>query len=355
MKIISLFIVIFSIAFGVEFCPEPTFIDEFEGAELSSAWQSSKNSSYMGSASLFSPTNVRVENGYLILSLKNIGTTDNKGNLYLATSGEVTSTLEFGYGKYEFRVMTRGLTAVTETLELLWDDGDYFKNHEYIGVEFQEKGFQSLLSVGIRESDVSDAFHSTEVDSAFQPVPLNLKPRFFTIEYLPDTITWYYDLENAVRQEASAVKQLPTHKMRVVLRNWLVEQLKYNITSKDMPIELKLDYFKFTPINEGKESCKKINLNSDEEEEDNSSQLAGNLEELQQIIDNIPEGENHLIGYSGEIIDLEVFKNVKVVWIYVNGEWKGYSPYSKIRATLTKHKIPIFYIIPPYTGFWIQK
>ena len=339
--------------FGYEFCPEPTFIDEFEGEKLSKTnWKISSNSSYPGSASLFSPTNVRVENGFLILNLEYIGTTDDKGNLYLATSGEVQSKLEFGYGRYEFRIITRGLDAVRENLELLWDGGDFYKHHEIIGLDFQQKGYFSILSTGVLDSENSNAFHSTEVDSTMQPVLLNLKPRFFTIEYTPDSIIWYYDIEKAVRKEVAEVKKLPTHKMRVVFRNWLVDELKYNIMPKDLPIEFQIDYFKFTPLNMDENSCKPIK--SIEESESNNS-LSLQLAELKTYIDALPKGKNYLVGFSEEITNLKVFENVKVVWIYSDDQWKGYSPNSKILKALVIYKIPIFNSIPKYTGFWIQK
>jgi len=344
--------------FGVDFCPQPTFEDEFDGTKLSSMWKPSSYS-FSESASFFSPTNVRVEDGYLILTLNNVGTTDEKGRIYIATSGEVVSTQEFGYGRYEFRVLISGLTPVTEAVQLLWDGGDYSKHHEYIGFDFQERGFLSLLSVGITKRDEFNVFHSAGTDDSQQPVPLNLKFHFFTIEYLPDSITWYYDLENIVRQEVSAVKKLPTHKMRVTMRNWLIDKLKYSLESSDMPVEFKIDYFKFTPIDDGKGSCQKVSLEDESKKEANSSSLdekvTVSLSELEKVIENLPEGENNLIGYSGEITNFSIFKSAKVVWIYVDGEWQGYSPYRKVRETLEKNNITIFDKIPPYTGFWIQK
>jgi hypothetical protein len=360
----SIILIFYTQLAGVTFCSEPTFEDEFEGTTLSNAWVATKNISYGGSASLFSPSNVNIRDGYLVISLNNIGTTDDDGVLYNATSGEVTSTIDFGYGKYEFRTFTSGLDPVTETLQILWDNGDYYKNHEFIGFEFQQAGFMSLFSTGVTEADEINAYHNTEIDSSQQPVALGLRPRFFTIEYLEDSVTWYYD-NSAVRQEISTAKTLPTNKMRVVFRNWLIDQLKYNVTSKDMPVEYQIDYFKFTPVDKGGTSCKAIVIETEYDEIDNNIDLNStdgsvptttiSITELQKKIDGLSAGTNSLLGSSVKITNLSIFKSAKVVWVYIDGVWKGYSPYSKIRDVMTSYKIEIFTEIPAYTGFWIQK
>lgn len=362
-KIIIFIFTLFSPLFSVDFCETPAFEDEFEDDKLSSAWEASRDSTFSTSASLFSPTNVNAVDGELIISLNNIGTTDNKGVLYRSTSGEISSTIEFGYGRYEFRILTAGLVPVIETLQIIWFNGDYDKDHQFIGFEFVEKGFTSLLAINVSESDEVNTYHNTEIDnSTSQPKPsiLNLRYRFFTIEYTEDSVTWIYD-GSIVRQETTATKEIPDKKMKVLFRNWLINELKYNLSDNDMPVESKIDFFKFTPVDEGGKSCDKIKLpkstDSDDDKDDVSedSNLSVEYEELKEIIEDLEEDENHLIGFSGKIDLFSVFKSARVVWVYIDEKWKAYSPYSKIRDTLENHNIEIIEEIPPFTGFWIQK
>jgi len=343
-----IFFLFLTILNSYDYCPEPTFVDEFDG-ELSAMWEATANAQTKGSASLYTPLNVKTENGNLVIFVNNIGTTDDKGNLYRATSAEVYTKAEFGYGRYDFRILTIGLDAVTEELELVWYDGDYYKDHQIVGFKFLSKGYYTKLGVTVNKNEELNTFHSTEVDGSLQPVKLNMIPRLFSIEYLPDTVSWIYDGQ-IVRQETNSSKKLPTHKMRILFRNWLDDELQYNIPDKDMPVETKIDFLKFTPIDLGGDSCKKV-LIPNEEVEDKENKH----EDLIQILENLEPDQNYLIGYSEAIKKLSVFKSVRVVWIYLGGEWQAYSPYLKIKETLQKYGIPIFSEIPPYTGFWIQK
>ncbi len=352
MRPIYIFLILYTTLFGFDFCPEPTFIDEFEDGNVSKNWVISNGFSFGGSASLFSSDNVKAEGGYLILSLNYVSTTDDKGKKYLATSGGVKSKLAFGYGKYEFRVQTRGLKGVREGLEISWDGGDYFKHHETIGYSFQKTGYLTMLVTGVGKKNEFYVYHMTNMDPVtHQPEALNLQPHIWTIDYLPDSITWYFD-EEPIRKEVADVKNLPTHKMNVAFNNWLADEAKYSVSADNMPIELTVDYFKFTPLNMDENSCKPIK--SIEENESNNS-LSPQLAELKTYIDALPKGKNYLVGFSEEITNLKVFENVKVVWIYSDDQWKGYSPNSKILKALVIYKIPIFNSIPKYTGFWIQK
>ena len=348
------FILLFSKIMFSDFCPEPTFEDEFEDEELSGMWEATKNTTFPTSASLFTPNNVFPRNGKMIISLVNIGTTDDKGVLYQTTSGEVTSTVEFGYGKYEFRVLTAGLTPVVESMQLIWFDGDYYKDHQFLGFDLGIDSFTSLLSTSVSVEDELNTRHNTEMDlSTANPKAtiLNLRDRLFTIEYTEDSVSWIYD-GLTVRQETSATKTLPDKKMRIVFRSWLINELQYNVPNSVMPVETQIDFFRFTPVDEGGKSCDPIKII-----DKNATIItgSGDYEELIAVIEELPEDENHLIGFSGEILALSVFKSTKVVWIYLDDEWLAYSPYLNIRETLKKYDVEIFTEIPAYTGFWIQK
>jgi len=343
-----LFFLFLTILNGYQYCPEPTFVDEFDKG-LSVMWETTTDKHAPGSVSLYTPFNVKTEAGKLVLSVNKIGTTDSNGEFYPSTSAEIFTKAEFGYGRYDFRILTIGLDSVTEELELIWYDGDYYKDHQLVGFTFVKKGYYTKLGVTVNKNEELNTFHSTEVDGSSQPVNLNMVPRLFSIEYLPDTVSWIYDGQ-IVRQEINGSKKLPTHKMRVLFRNWLVDELQYNIPDKDMPVETKIDFVKFTPIDLGGDSCKKV-LIPNEEVEDKENKH----EDLIQILENLEPDQNYLIGCSEGIKKLSIFKSVRVVWIYLNGRWQAYSPYLKIREILKKYNIPIFSEIPPYTGFWIQK
>ena len=376
----------FSTLLFSDFCSEITFEDEFDAEELSTIWTYEQGYTFEGSASIFSKTNSTIKDGYLTLIVNNIGTTDSKGDFYPSTSGGISTNLKFGYGKYEFRLSTAGLKGINETIHLIWvADGDYSKDHQFIGFDFQEKGYMSLLAVNAVDKELS-VFHGTEVDKKTKEfVKLNSKVRFFTIDYTEEMINWYYD-NRLIRQETTATKDLPNKHFSISIRNWLTEKNQHNIELEDYPVKTKIDYFRFTAVDDGGDSCKKITLEKEEEpvkadeviktdevvvtkdktddpniENDvpkikiSNSNEVDSIDGLVTAIQNLTVDENHLLGFSGTITDMSIFKNVKVVWVYSNEEWKGYSPYQKIRDTLEKNKIGTIGEIPPYTGFWIQK
>jgi beta-glucanase (GH16 family) len=330
-----------------ELCSEPTFEDEFDGEEWSDMWVKTNSVSFDGSASLLYPNNVNLLDDELVLNLEFIGTTDSSGTLFRSTSGEVKSSMEFGYGRYEFRIWATGIEPMTETVLLLWDGDNYAKHHEIIGFDLLEKGYMTLMATGVMEDDEVNTFHNTKLDQNFEGEKISLKYHLYQIDYFPEKVIWYYDNE-AIRQELASAKTLPDQKMRVVFRNWLVEDLQYSLTNDDLPVEFKIDYFKFTPLNEDEDSCSAI-------EDSDIGTVTNQTNELQTKIEGLEFNKNFLLGASEKIDNFSIFKSARVVWIFSDEKWKAYSPYRKIRETLEANGIEVIEEIPAYSGFWIQK
>jgi len=350
------------------FCKKPAFKDDFLQPELSKMWDSAQGYSYETSPAVFTSLNVFAEKKYAIISVNNITTSDADGETYNYTCGELHSTVDFGFGRYEFEIKVSGNKGVNESFYLLWMDGDYTTDHESIGFEFQEAGYLTMLGLGVDEEDEFNAFHTTPKNSAtMTPEKLNKKVRKFAIEYTKQGVVWFYN-GKAVRQESKKVKtNLPDHKFKVIFRNWLLTKYVYNMEEKAFPVELKVKTFSFYPVDDGGDSCEEIPLPVDESEKkeepiavedtkiktENSAVIDSN--DLRIAIENLPSSSNSLLGTSVKISDFSVFKSVKIVWIFLDYKWQGYSPIYKIQETLKTNNISIFYEIPPHTGFWIQK
>jgi hypothetical protein len=56
-----------------------------------------------------------------------------------------------------------------------------------------------------------------------------------------------------------------------------------------------------------------------------------------------------------EINDISIFKDFKIIWIFADGEFKGYSPYPEIRRKIRNAHFPIFNKVPKNAGLWLYK
>jgi len=372
MKIVFLVALLLQSVYG-SFCKKPTFQDKFLEPELSKMWDSAQGYSYDTSPAVFTSMNVGTAKKYAVVSVNNITTSDADGETYKYTCGELHTTVDLGYGRYEFDIKVSGQKAVNESFYLLWMDGDYTTDHESIGFEFQESGYLTMLGLGVDEEDEFNVFHATPQDSAtMTPEKLNKKTRKFAVEYTKKGITWFYN-GKAVRQESAKVrKNLPEHKFQVIFRNWLLSKYIYNVKDKDFPLDLKVNSFTFYSVDDGGDSCAEIEIPVEKEvvkevektvevvkddvvKEVTECPTAQGYDDLEYVIQNLPNESNTLLGTSTEITNFSLFKSAKVVWIFLDLEWKAYSPLYKIRETLTANNIPIFSEIPSHTGFWIQK
>jgi beta-glucanase (GH16 family) len=364
LKSVAMIFFATALGFGVEFCSSPAFEDDFDGTELSNAWKTSTEGVADSAASIFSPLSVAVTGGKLALSISLVGTTDDTGKFYRATSGEVVSNIEFGFGIYEVRLQTRGHMAVGEAFRLLWYEDDYYEDRQSIALNFFEQGFYSVYEIGPADNDKSEVRHNTDFNEASNDFELlNEQAHTFKVEYTSEGLSWYYDGVE-VRKEVATLKEIPTQPMRVIFYNWLDEMLQYNVTSADMPVDTTITSFKFTPVDEGGTSCDPIPIPTTTTNSDGTTTVDGDttvvitdedLKALQNTITLLQPNNMHLVGYTEAITNLSVFQGAKVVWIYSNGSWQGYSPYSKVRTLLEANDITVFEEIPAYSGFWIQK
>ncbi len=362
---------IFAHSETVKLCSSPTFVEEFTSSELSSAWKGTDNVSFDVSASLFSSKNITLSKGSAVLSVKKVVTTDSEGNSYTSTGSELASTLEFGYGKYEFKIKSRGLEAIAEGVSIIWDGNDYATHHEYMGFDLLATAYMAVFSTSPEVDNLYSSYHML----ATATEKLSAKQHVYRIDYFKDSVSWYFDGTLFREEFANSVKITPSsQKMKVVFKNWLKRENQYSITTKDFPVELAVDYFKYTPVDSGGKSCDQIVLDAPKTETNttattptttetnntttsstSSATISTSLAQLKTYINSLPANGNYLVGFGGEITDLSVFSSAKVVWIHVNGIWKGYSPYAKIRTMLINSNVEVFTKVPEFTGFWVQK
>jgi predicted outer membrane repeat protein len=72
------------------------------------------------------------------------------------------------------------------------------------------------------------------------------------------------------------------------------------------------------------------------------------------VLDNLPEGWS-LLGTLAEIKDVTIFDGFKIVWIFANGEFQGYSPVPDIRKKIRNSQFKVFNRVPKNAGLWLYK
>ena len=63
----------------------------------------------------------------------------------------------------------------------------------------------------------------------------------------------------------------------------------------------------------------------------------------------------HLIGTSDAILDMSIFENVDIVWVYNDGEWKWYTEKDEYLPLLKKSGFTKLSSIKPLSGVWVYK
>jgi len=75
--------------------------------------------------------------------------------------------------------------------------------------------------------------------------------------------------------------------------------------------------------------------------------------DLSKVLTDLPNGWS-LVGFEKEIDPTQIDINYKVMWIFENGQWMGYSKNKDILAKI-KDKFELIKTIKPHQGFWIYK
>jgi predicted outer membrane repeat protein len=73
-----------------------------------------------------------------------------------------------------------------------------------------------------------------------------------------------------------------------------------------------------------------------------------------EVLESLDKGWS-LLGTLAEINDISIFKDFKIIWIFADGEFKGYSPYPEIRRKIRNAHFPIFNKVPKNAGLWLYK
>jgi len=72
------------------------------------------------------------------------------------------------------------------------------------------------------------------------------------------------------------------------------------------------------------------------------------------VLDQLDKGWS-LLGTLAEIKDISIFKDFKIIWIFADGEFKGYSSSPNIRRKIRNAKFSIFSDVPKNAGIWLYK
>ena len=73
-----------------------------------------------------------------------------------------------------------------------------------------------------------------------------------------------------------------------------------------------------------------------------------------EVLDQLDKGWS-LLGTLAEIKDISIFANFKIIWIFADGEFKGYSSSPNIRRKIRNAKFNIFNRVPKNAGIWLYK
>jgi predicted outer membrane repeat protein len=72
------------------------------------------------------------------------------------------------------------------------------------------------------------------------------------------------------------------------------------------------------------------------------------------VLDSLDKGWS-LLGTLAEIDDISIFDGFKIIWIFADGEFKGYSPSSDIRRKIRNARFDVFDRVPKNAGIWLYK
>jgi predicted outer membrane repeat protein len=74
----------------------------------------------------------------------------------------------------------------------------------------------------------------------------------------------------------------------------------------------------------------------------------------EETIKNLPKGWS-LLGTLAQIKDVTIFDGIQIVWIFADGEFKGYSPLPDIRRKIRNSHFEVFNYVPKNAGLWLYK
>lgn len=72
------------------------------------------------------------------------------------------------------------------------------------------------------------------------------------------------------------------------------------------------------------------------------------------VLDGLDSGWS-LLGTLSEISDISIFSDFKIIWIFANGQFQGYSPSPDIRRKIRNAHFDIFNTVPKNAGIWLYK
>jgi hypothetical protein len=73
-----------------------------------------------------------------------------------------------------------------------------------------------------------------------------------------------------------------------------------------------------------------------------------------EVLDNLKKGWT-LLGTIDTVTDMSLFKDFKIIWIFVDGKFQGYSPIPRIRKQIANSGFKVFKEIPKNAGIWLNK
>jgi len=73
-----------------------------------------------------------------------------------------------------------------------------------------------------------------------------------------------------------------------------------------------------------------------------------------EVLDSLDKGWS-LLGTLAEIKDISIFANFKIIWIFADGEFQGYSSSPDVRRKIRNARFSIFTNVPKNAGIWLYK
>jgi predicted outer membrane repeat protein len=132
----------------------------------------------------------------------------------------------------------------------------------------------------------------------------------------------------------------------------------YNLTEKK---NVNIAYSKGK--NEVIDDPKKFNLISMNKVKDEMVKLTAKIKQdpakygikiTKEILDGLDKGWS-LLGTLSEIQDVTMFDGFKIVWIFADGRFQGYSPIPSIRNKIRNSNFTVFKKVPKNAGLWLYK
>ncbi len=194
------------------------FQDDFESLDTT-RWGTASHT-FAENAAQFDPSNVKVEGGFLTLTVSKAETASAEGKMY--RGGELRTVEFFGHGRFETRARFAkgsGIVSSFFTYYDYWADPELEENWNEIDIEYLGKNPASVQFNVIHWNEAQlRTTHEKLLAVDYAPAD---DFHIYAIEWLPTAVNFYVD-EQLVHTQTDQVEQFLTLDSKLMMNAWAV-------------------------------------------------------------------------------------------------------------------------------------